>query len=401
MQNPLNRTQQKEKLARTMRIDIAPEMLDPEFDRKGKLPAKIITKRTRPAQQADHATGPSTATRSMASADPDFDELLHSIYDAAIITDMTGKIVNANARSTKFFGYTREQLMNATVMDLISGADQTIIDTIRQNLVARFVLIEACYCTRSDESFFPAEIAVNQLTLSHQDFLCFFIRDITLRRQAEEQLKMEHNAIENSGSGIVITNLDATIEYANPALAAMWQKSGPGELIGKNLRELLADGTIDQTFIKSIVDSDKTWVRELSARSGTGTPFEVQTTATANRDSDGELVGLVFSFVNISDRKRAEQAELQTERQRVMLESLGAACHHLGQPATVLLANLGIMRRKVEDPTCNLKELIHNALDAAESLSEILHKLNAVNEYRTTPYLEDVAGTGETRILQI
>ena len=110
---------------------------------------------------------------------------------------------------------------------------------------------------------------------------------------------------------------------------------------------------------------------------------------------------MVFSFVDISDRKRAEQAELETERQRVMLESLGAACHHLGQPATVLLANLGIMRKKADAQSPDLKSLIHMSLDAAESLSEILHKLNAVNEYRTTPYLDDISGAGETRILQI
>jgi len=78
------------------------------------------------------------------------------------------------------------------------------------------------------------------------------------------------------------------------------------------------------------------------------------------------------------------------ERQRVMLESLGAACHHIGQPMTVLSLYLTRMRdlhvAGEED-----REMVA-CLDAVESISGILKKLMRVSEYRTVPYVTFLSG---------
>ncbi len=75
---------------------------------------------------------------------------------------------------------------------------------------------------------------------------------------------------------------------------------------------------------------------------------------------------------------------IAAERQRVMLESLGAACHHIGQPMTVLSLYLTRMR-DTHDGDEEDKEL-RACLDAVESISVILRKLTHVSEYRTVPY---------------
>jgi len=107
-------------------------------------------------------------------------------------------------------------------------------------------------------------------------------------------------------------------------------------------------------------------------------------------------------------RKMAEtiqkqQAELlEAERYRVMIESLGAACHHLGQPATVILAYLELMQRKESSP--EIRTMLDDCRDAALSMAEILDKLRNVSAYRTVPYLPKRAGEPsrlDERILQI
>jgi len=86
-----------------------------------------------------------------------------------------------------------------------------------------------------------------------------------------------------------------------------------------------------------------------------------------------------------------------------MLQSLGAACHHLGQPATVLFANLGVIQQRLKEVDPELRELVEASLQAVTQLGKTLHKLNAVNEYRTTRYLDKSAedGSEESRILDI
>jgi hypothetical protein len=115
----------------------------------------------------------------------------------------------------------------------------------------------------------------------------------------------------------------------------------------------------------------------------------------------GLIAGAVV-FYRIQRRHYAMQVEREAERTRVMLESLGAACHHLGQPATVLLLNLSIVQRRMKTDDATLTELVKGSLEAVEALGEILHKLNTVNEYKTTRYLmnaEDEAK--EHRIIEI
>lgn len=84
--------------------------------------------------------------------------------------------------------------------------------------------------------------------------------------------------------------------------------------------------------------------------------------------------------------ERQQQILLKAERHRVMMQSLGAACHHLGQPATALRLRLHLMRERA----CSLDEM--DAIDASirdmEAIESILKKLREVNEYRTEPYLQ-------------
>jgi ActR/RegA family two-component response regulator len=75
---------------------------------------------------------------------------------------------------------------------------------------------------------------------------------------------------------------------------------------------------------------------------------------------------------------------MEAERHRVMIESLGTACHLLGQPATVITTYLELMRRKEASP--EMREMIDNCIDAASAMGDILHRLRTVCLYRTEPY---------------
>lgn len=100
--------------------------------------------------------------------------------------------------------------------------------------------------------------------------------------------------------------------------------------------------------------------------------------------------------------QRQQEDLLQAERHRVMIESLGAACHHLGQPATVIQTYLELIKGK--DPSGEIGPMVDKCLDAANMVSDILHRLQEVGTYRTVPYLG--AGQGDkgeetTHILDI
>lgn len=364
----------------TMRIDIPPEELLEGTQKSKKVDTSKI--RVRPSTQKIKAGAGADA------GSIKYDQLLQSIYDAALISNMQGYIVDSNVRAVEFLRYSRREFQGVNILQILSGADASLLETLCQNLQnERFALIQA-YCIRKDGSFFAAEIAVNMLKVE-EPRLCFMIRDITVRRKAEEMLRTEHNAIQNSSNGIAIANVQAKLEYVNPAALKLWGYENPDDLLGLDLRNLMADPDAAGRMVSAVLQDQQNWTGELVGRRKDGTTFDLQLSAACNRDSDGDVVGMVLSFVDISDRKQAEEALRQSDRQKVMLASVGAACHHLGQPATVILANLELIRRMTADVAKeDLKNVLRLTNEAAESLAQVLHKLNAINEYKTIQYLD-------------
>ncbi|MFO7870734.1 MAG: PAS domain S-box protein [Kiritimatiellia bacterium] len=383
---------QNDKLSQTMRIDLIPDTPaeTPSAKKEGVVVAQPTRRHRRVAAEGEDRERSG------------YEELLQNIYDAALVTDLKGAIKDVNVRAEEFTRHSRDELCSMTIFDIVHGADESLVDKIWQNLEEeRFTVVEA-YCMRKDGTFFPSEIAVNKLRL--EDWrLCFFVRDITRRRQQEEMLRTEHNAIQNAGNGIAVAGLDASLEYVNPAVAAMWGIPETKDLIGRNVRELIEDGKAAEEMLNAVLKEGNTWSGEVAVEKGNGNRTDIQVSAARNRNSEGRTVGMILSFVDISDRKRAETATREAERQRVMLESVGAACHHLGQPATVLLANLGIIERQLAGSDETVRELVKASIQAAENLGKILHKLNNVNEYKTTAYLDKTedADSMENRILDI
>lgn len=122
-------------------------------------------------------------------ADFRYQELLQCIYDALFFTDLDGRISAVNGRAEGHFCGKSEDLCRLNIVQLISGADTTLLDVVHRNVDRRrFTMIEAV-CRRMDGDKFPAEIVVNRLERPGPDILCFFIRDITARKQAEKELE--------------------------------------------------------------------------------------------------------------------------------------------------------------------------------------------------------------------
>ncbi len=382
----------KKEMARTMRIDLIPDV--PSAPLKGNALNRVVVSS---GDLEDKGLAPDRVQKGTSTSR--YQELLESIYDATLIADLSGVITEVNARALQFLQMEQDELVGKSVSDIISGADNSLVESLVSNLESRrFTLIQA-YCVRKDGSYFPSEIAVNRFRAG-RDSLCFFVRDITVRRQAEEMLRTEHNAIQNAANGIAICNLDGDLEYANPALAEMLGCTSSEGMVGMDIRDIIGVGEGADQMLNQVLEGYP-WSGELAADKEDGSELELAVLATCNRNSEGQSVGVVFSFTDLSDRKLAEAATREAERQRVMLESLGAACHHLGQPATVLMANLGIIQSRLETSDAMISNLLEGSLRAVDRLGEVLHKLNKVNEYRTTNYAGDENDSDRARILDI
>ncbi|MBI9021095.1 MAG: hypothetical protein JEZ10_07565 [Verrucomicrobia bacterium] len=90
--------------------------------------------------------------------------------------------------------------------------------------------------------------------------------------------------------------------------------------------------------------------------------------------------------------EQQQQTLIEAEKHRAMIQTLGATCHHIGQPATVLQIRLEFLQKLAtnQEEIREIAECIH----AVQTISDLLHQLQRVSKFRTVPYAHagDVPG---------
>ena len=322
------------KSSETARIDLPPALKDKiaAFKKTERVTAPTLPFLPQPVPQVKPP------------GDSNYQELLHNVYDAVLVTDMEGKIIDTNARAMEFLLYSHFELCSLHLFNIISGSDQALLETVSRNLEnQRFTLIQA-YGVRKDGSAFPCEIVVNRLHLSEKGELCFFVRDTTQRKLADDLLKTELNALHNSASGIVVTDLDAKLQYVNPSFLKMWRFENATEVHERDMRDFWSEKDPSDGIIQSII-KDGAWSGELIAKRMDATEFHVQISAAGNRDTDNRLVGIVFSFVDITERKKSQETMLHTQKLESLGVLAGGIAHDFNNLLAVVMGNAALAMR--------------------------------------------------------
>ena len=147
--------------------------------------------------------------------------------------------------------------------------------------------------------------------------ILFFINnlneEILERKEAEEQFKLYHSAVEQSTSSIYITDKNALIEYANPQF---YKVSGyqPEEVIGKNTR-IFKSGKQSDSFYKNLWDtilSGEAWHGEILNKYKDGNEVYAMTSISPIKDEEGNIRHFVAVREDITDLKDL-QAKLTHE----------------------------------------------------------------------------------------
>ncbi|HYM16451.1 MAG TPA: PAS domain S-box protein [Dehalococcoidia bacterium] len=123
-----------------------------------------------------------------------FRELLESAPDAIVIVDASGTIVMVNDQSTQVFGYAREELIGQPVEQLLpeqlrAGHGQHRADYHRAPSRRPMGVGLELTARRKDGTLFPAEISLSPIDSDEGMLVTSVIRDITERRQMEEERK--------------------------------------------------------------------------------------------------------------------------------------------------------------------------------------------------------------------
>lgn len=98
-----------------------------------------------------------------------------------------GKIVDANVAAVKAYGYTHEELLNLTILDL-RAADTLEQAAIQLSIADDRGLLFETFHRRKDGTTFPVGVSSQGSTINGERMLISVIRDITQRKRYEQEL---------------------------------------------------------------------------------------------------------------------------------------------------------------------------------------------------------------------
>lgn len=178
-----------------------------------------------------------------------FRGLIESAPDAIVIVNEQGRIVLVNAQTELWFGYARDELLDQPVELLIPERFQVNHQNYRQaytkNPVVRPMGVGLdLYARRKNGSNFPVEINLSPLQTKNERLVTSIIRDISARRQAEEERRASEARfrvlLESAPDAIVIVNEQGDIVLVN-AQTELWFGYTRDELLGQPVELLIPE----------------------------------------------------------------------------------------------------------------------------------------------------------------
>jgi PAS domain S-box-containing protein len=135
-----------------------------------------------------------------------------------------------------------------------------------------------------------------------------FVRDITVRKQNESEIKKLTLAIEQSPVAIAITDLEANILYVSPAF---YNTTGytADEVIGENA-SILKSGLTDRAIYNSLWEtlrSGNSWQGEWINKKKDGELYWESISITPILNEEGQITSYLAVKQDISERKKQEQ----------------------------------------------------------------------------------------------
>lgn len=132
------------------------------------------------------------------------------------------------------------------------------------------------------------------------------VQDVTERKAAEERLRILDAVLSSSGQATAITDAHGTVTFANAAVHRLWGYADEA-LMG---RCLFDSWRLEQdlSMLLERAQAGQVQTFEMPATRVDGSSFRLGVTAEAVRGSDGTPRQLLFSFADVTERHRAQEA---------------------------------------------------------------------------------------------
>ena len=239
---------------------------------------------------------------------------LIELIDVGIqIETVEGRILECNTAAAKIYGYTKEEMIGLTLTDLVPEEFAEKLPKVITDKETTHGIFLPRISKKKDGTIFPTEVASKIVNIGGKPRLIAYIRDITKRKKVEKKLrkarKMFASLFESSPEALVYVDEKGAILNINPRFNELLGYTLE-EIKGKNINSGIihpSDKIVEGKDLDNKALSEGYIRFETIRKKKDGTLFPVSISGSPVI-VDGQPRGIIGTFIDITERKKAEKA---------------------------------------------------------------------------------------------
>ncbi|WP_094227646.1 PAS domain S-box protein [Methanolobus psychrotolerans] len=274
------------------------------------------------------------AEKALRDSERKFRTLFESPNDAIFLTDMQGKILEANEVACERMGYSRDEFLSITHMDIdASNRGKDFMRVLKGLCKMKSNLLETVHM-RKNGTTFPVELSSRVIKFDGHTAVVTIARDISKRKQTEKELKKYAEELKHSNE---LKEEMENIINNSPVIVFKWktETDWPVEFVSENIKKLgytVEDFTSNRIKYVDIVHPDDAERKHLHISkyymtkdvelkyeyrifTKSGDVRWVDERTFTRRDNAGRIT-IQGIILDITERKNVEEALLQEEKVR-------------------------------------------------------------------------------------
>jgi PAS domain S-box-containing protein len=278
-------------------------------------------------------------------------DLMHRLVDQSndslfAIDLETGQLLDVNEGACRNLGYSREELLRMQVQRIEArlpdgGAWREHALAVKE---AGSAVFDGMHC-RKDGTCFSVNVSIKQVTHGGRDYLLATARDITEQKQAErrtrDQLQFVETLLDTIPNPVFYKDVQGRYTGCNRAFEVFLGLSKE-QIVGRTVYEIASEDIAkryDEKDQELLLEPGRQ-TYEWKVRDATGRLRDVVFTKATLEDANGRVVGLIGTAVDLTERKRMEEALRESEQtNRAILDNVGIGIALISPRMEVLSLN--------------------------------------------------------------
>lgn len=305
--------------------------------------------------------------------------------DAIILKDINGSISFWNAAAERLYGYTSEEALGKSIIDMVPEDKQQEYNELMSQLY-RGQNIESIETTRRTKNGQILHVSVGMSLIKdsggHIIGSSHIVRDITSKSIAEEELKKGEDrfrrVIEAAPNGLVMVNDKGVIVLCNAQVEILFLKTKQ-ELVGEKIEILIPERfrTNHTSFVAGFMKQPEARQmgagRDLYGLRSDGCEFSIE--IGLNPIIIGNETFVLASIVDITKRKALEDqlrhySKITEQKNHEMEQFVYTVSHDLKSPLVTSTGFLGLLKEDL------IEKNFDNMMDSVSRLEKANHRMS-------------------------